>query len=136
MNNKENLKNYLLLLESKRKTIFNYLNKYSDAELNNQYILNKLTIIQNLYHLCLAEVSAEKYIKKKTSYLKYLKNVSFLTRCIHIFAKHLIRLDILKFKAPEIISKFPDKIDINELNNNLIKSRKSFFFLLMIWMIV
>ena len=65
MNNKENLKNYLLLLESKRETVFNYLNKYSDAELNNEYILNKWTINQNLYHLWLAEVSTEKYIKKK-----------------------------------------------------------------------
>ena len=41
MNNKENLKNYLLLLESKREIIFNYLNKYSNDELNNEYILNK-----------------------------------------------------------------------------------------------
>lgn len=126
MNNKENLKNYLMLLESKRKTIFNYLNKYSDAELNNEYILNKWTINQNLYHLWLAEVSTEKYIKKKTSYPEYLKNVAFFTRCKHIFIKRLIRLDILKFKAPEIISKFPNEININELNNNWIKSRKSF----------
>ena len=83
MNNKENLKNYLLLLESKRETIFNYLNKYSDAELNNEYIFNKWTINQNLYHLWLAEVSTEKYIKKKTSYPEFLKNVTFFTRFNH-----------------------------------------------------
>lgn len=130
MNNKENLKNYILLLESKRETIFNYLNKYSDAELNNEYILNKWTINQNLYHLWLAEVSTEKYIKKKTSYPEYLKNVTFLTRFNHIFTKYLIRLDILKFKAPEIISKFPDEININLLNNNWIKSRESFLSLI------
>ena len=130
MNNKENLKNYILLLESKRETIFNYLNKYSDAELNNEYILNKWTINQNLYHLWLAEFITEKCIKKKTSYPEYLKNVTFLTRFNHIFAKYLIRLDILKFKAPEIISKFPDEININLLNNNWIKLRESFLSLI------
>jgi hypothetical protein len=130
MNNKENLKNYILLLESKRETIFNYLNKYSDAELNNEYILNKWTINQNLYHLWLAEFSTEKYIRKKTSYPEYLKNVTFFTGFNHIFSKYLIRLDILKFKAPEIISKFPDKININLLNNNWIKSRESFLSLI------
>ncbi len=130
MNNKENLKNYLLLLESKRETIFNYLNKYSNDELNNEYILNKWTINQNLYHLWLAEFTTEKYIKKKTSYPEFLKNVTFFTRFNHFFTKNLQRLDILKFKAPEIISKFPDEININELNNNWIKSRESFLSLI------
>ena len=41
MHKKENLKNNLILLESKRETLFQDLFRFSNTELNEEYIKNK-----------------------------------------------------------------------------------------------
>ena len=129
MNKKENLKNYLFLLETKRKTLFQDLFSFSNTELNEEYIKNKWSINKHLYHLWLAELGTEKYIKKKTFYPETIEKVNLKTKVFHIFFAKIISINF-KFKAPKSLSIFPDKIDIRELNKNWSKSRNSFMLLI------
>jgi len=111
-------------LEDLRLKLFEELEVLSNEKLNS-CIDGKWSINQILYHLWLAEASSEQYIRTKTKYPDYLVSVSPLTYLKSKIVEFLLGLGI-KFKAPQVVSQFPKKIDLQKLNEQWRKSRKSF----------
>jgi len=111
-------------LEDLRLKLFEELKVLSNEKLNS-CIDGKWSINQILYHLWLAEASSEQYIRTKTKYPDYLVSVSPLTYLKSKIVEFLLGLGI-KFKAPQVVSQFPKKIDLQKLNEQWRKSRKSF----------
>ena len=111
-------------LEDLRLKLFEELKVLSNEKLSS-CIDGKWSINQILYHLWLAEASSEQYIRTKTKYPDYLVSVSPLTYLKSKIVEFLLGLGI-KFKAPQVVSQFPKKIDLQKLNEQWRKSRKSF----------
>ena len=111
-------------LEDLRLKLFEELEVLSNEKLNS-CIDGKWSINQILYHLWPAEASSEQYIRTKTKYPDYLVSVSPLTYLKSKIVEFLLGLGI-KFKAPQVVSQFPKKIDLQKLNEQWRKSRKSF----------
>ena len=85
----------------------------------------KWSVLEILYHVWLAEISSEKYIRTKIQYPETIINTPLLSYAKAFLTKYFLLLG-LTIKAPEITAKFPDKISLNELQNNWVKSRSSF----------
>ncbi|SVA75059.1 uncharacterized protein METZ01_LOCUS127913 [marine metagenome] len=117
-------------LEDLRLKLFEELEVLSNEKLNS-CIDGKWSINQILYHLWLAEASSEQYIRTKTKYPDYLVSVSPLTYLKSKIVEFLLGLGI-KFKAPQVVSQFPKKIDLQKLNEQWRKSRKSFDELILV----
>ena len=111
-------------LEDIRIKLFEELQALSSEKLNS-CIDGRWSINQILYHLWLAEASSEQYIRTKTKYPDYLISVSPLTYLKPKIVEFLLGLGI-KVKAPQIVSQFPEKIDLQKINEQWGKSRKSF----------
>ena len=111
-------------LEKERSKLFDDLKSLSGEKLNLQ-IKGEWSINQHLYHTWLAETTTEKYIKTKTKYPDFLVQMSPMAHLKTFVLKLFLNLGF-KFKAPLFVSTFPDKIDLNELNQNWALSRKSF----------
>ena len=111
-------------LEDIRIKLFEELGALSSEKLDVS-INGKWSINQILYHLWQAEASSEQYIRIKTKYPDYLISVSPLTYLTPKIVEFLLGLGI-KFKAPHIVSQFPEKIELQKLNEQWGKSRKSF----------
>jgi len=93
-------------------------------------ILNKKnngnwSINEHLYHTWLAETSSEKYIRTKTKYPDFIKEMSPVVHLSSLCLRLLLNLGI-KVKAPLTTTTFPEKIDLIKLNKNWEGSRKSF----------
>ena len=82
------------VLNNKIEKLFDRLSKYSNDELNRKIIKNKWSINHNIYHLILAEMGIEKYIRNKTQYPETLVNVKIISRIIAFFLEILINLGI------------------------------------------
>lgn len=110
-------------LEDVRIKLFEELESLSaeklDASVNGNWSINQI-----LYHLWVAETSSIKYIQTKTKYPDSLVNVSPLTYLKPKILELLLAVGI-KFKAPKIVSQFPEKIDLHKLNEQWKSSRKS-----------
>ena len=93
-------------------------------------ILNKKSngnwsINEHLYHTWLAETSSEKYIRTKTKYPDFIKEMSPVVHLSSLCLRLLLNLGI-KVKAPLTTTTFPEKIDLIKLNKNWKESRVSF----------
>ena len=111
-------------LEKERSKLFDDLKSQNEETLNLQ-LGAKWSINQHLYHTWLAETTTEKYIKTKTKYPNLLIQMSTISDFRSFILKTFLNSGF-KFKAPPFVSTFPDKIDLNELNQNWALSRKSF----------
>jgi len=93
---------------------------------------NKLTISNNdwsipeiLYHIWLAETSSEKYIRTKIQYPETIIKTPLSSYLRTILTKYFLLLGFT-IKAPKVTTKFPEKINLEELQKNWKKSRTSF----------
>ena len=110
--------------EKERVALFESLSGLTQAQLS--YSKKGWSINEILYHVWLAEVSSEKYIRTKTQYRETLLKVKSSTYFRMFVVKILIPLGIIKVKAPQTTQLFPKKIDLKELNTKWAISRKSF----------
>ena len=111
-------------LEKYRNTLFDELQSLSNKQLNKK-TNNKWSINEHLYHVWLAETSTEKYIRTKTKYPDFIKEMNCLVYFRTIALRFFLKSGI-KVKAPIITTTFPEKIDLKELDKNWRNSRKSF----------
>ena len=110
-------------LDSKTSSLFEKLESLPYDTLS--FSDKKWSILQILYHVWLAEISSEKYIRTKIQYPETILNTPLLSYAKAFLTKYFLLLG-LTIKAPEITAKFPDKISLKELQNNWVKSRYSF----------
>ncbi len=111
-------------LEDIRIQLFKELDNLSKEKLNAS-LDGDWSINQILYHTWIAESSSIKYIQTKTKYPEYLVNVSPIAYLKPKILELLLAFG-LKFKAPKIVSQFPEKIDLQKLDEQWKNSRKSF----------
>ena len=106
--------------------LFKQLSKHPNEKLNVKVYKNKWSIAEHLYHVWLTEFITIQYIKKKTSYPESLVNVSFVSK-LRMKLLELIFFSGIKMKAPKITyDSMPQNIEIKELRETWLKSRKSF----------
>jgi hypothetical protein len=86
---------------------------------------NKWSVLQILYHVWLAEVSSEKYIRTKIQYPETIIKTPVLAYIRAFLTKYFLLLGI-SINAPKHTTKFPEKISLKELQENWINSRASF----------
>ena len=110
-------------LEKDRMALFKGLSSLSQAQLSSSKV--GWSINEILYHVWLAEISSEKYIRTKTKYPESLLKVKSSTYLRMFLVKILFSLGF-KVKGPQITQMFPEKIDLKELNTKWAISRKSF----------
>ena len=111
-------------LEKERSKLFDDLKSLSGEKLNLQ-IKGGWSINQHLYHTWLVETTTESYIKTKTKYPDFLVQMSPMAHLKTFVLKLFLNLGF-KFKAPKIVNTFPEKIDLNKLDQSWRESRKSF----------
>ena len=104
-----------------------------EAETGNKlnYSKNKWSILQILYHVWLAEISSEKYIRTKTRYPETIVNTPVLAYVKAFLTKYFLKFGFT-INAPKMTTEFPDKICLQELQNNWKSSRLSFSKLIVI----
>ena len=112
-------------LEKQRLVLFKDLEAIDKKKLTYSTSPNKWSINQHLYHTWLSELLTEKYIRTKTNYPESLTTMSSSAHLKKFILKSSLRLGF-KFKAPKIITDFPEKIDFNKLNKLWGDSRLSF----------
>tara|TARA_B100000242_G_scaffold60759_1_gene36436 strand:+ start:5747 stop:6280 length:534 start_codon:yes stop_codon:yes gene_type:complete len=113
------------VLNNKIEKLFDRLSKYSDDELNRIIIKNKWSINHNIYHLILAEMGIEKYIRIKTQYPETLVNVKIISRIIAFFLELSLKIGFT-YKGPASVTEnFPKTIKLTELKESWKKSRNS-----------
>ena len=103
--------------------LFQKLESETGNKLN--YSKNKWSIIQILYHVWLAEISSEKYIRTKTRYPETIVNTPVLAYVKAFLTKYFLKFGFT-IKAPKVTTEFPEKICLNELKSNWKSSRLSF----------
>ena len=111
-------------LEKKRLVLFNGLETLTEKKLNYSVSPEKWSINQHLYHTWLSELLTEKYIRTKTNYPESLTTMSSSAHLKKFILKYSLNLGF-KFKAPKIITDFPNEIDLNKLNKLWASSRMS-----------
>ena len=99
------------------------LNKYSPEELlkSNR---GAWSILQHLYHCWMVERGVLGYVKLKTQDISLLETVSFTTRFKFFFFFGVLRLKLLKIKAPTVVQKFPESISVIDLLDKWRKTRE------------
>lgn len=117
------MKVFLQKLEKERLSLFEDLKNLDDNKLN--LCNNRWSINQLLYHVWLAESSTEKYIRKKTQFPESIIKIKLSAYARSFIFKLFLDLG-LKVKAPKIVTVFPKKITLDDLNKKWIKSRESF----------
>ena len=110
-------------LNSKTFKIFEKLGNFPERALC--FSDQKWSVLEILYHVWLAEISSEKYIRTKIQYPETIINTPLLSYAKAFLTKYFLLLG-LTIKAPEITAKFPKKISLKELQDNWLKSRSSF----------
>ena len=89
------------------------------------YSKNKWSILQILYHVWLAEISSEKYIRTKTKYPKTIVKTPFIAYVKAFLTKYFLKFGFT-INAPKVTTEFPKKICLQELKNSWKSSRLSF----------
>ena len=85
----------------------------------------KWSVLQILYHVWLAEVSSEKYIRTKIQYPGTIIKTPVSAYIRAYLTKYFLLLGI-SINAPKHTTRFPEKISLKELQENWINSRASF----------
>tara|TARA_B100000768_G_C11283197_1_gene380000 strand:+ start:2557 stop:3066 length:510 start_codon:yes stop_codon:yes gene_type:complete len=111
-------------LEKERLFFFKELEGIPYEKLNKKTNGN-WSINEHLYHTWLAETSSEKYIRTKTKYPDFIKEMSPLVHLSSVCLRLLLSLGV-KVKAPLTTTTFPKKIDLIKLNKKWKESRESF----------
>ena len=96
---------------------------YSDEALAAP-IEGKWSILQHLYHCWLVERGVLAYIKLKTQDIEALEKVRLLTRLRFIFFFAILKLGLLKVKAPKVVEAFPENMSPKDLCDRLSKTRE------------
>ena len=87
-----------------------------ESETGNKldYSKNKWSILQILYHVWLAEISSEKYIRTKTNYPETIVNTPVLAYVKAFLTKYFLKFGFT-INAPKVTTEFPEKICLKEL---------------------
>lgn len=96
---------------------------YSDEALAAP-IEGKWSILQHLYHCWLVERGVLAYIKLKTQAPDALEQIRLLTRLRFFFFFTILKLGLLKVKAPKIVEVFPENMNRKDLFERLSKTRE------------
>lgn len=96
---------------------------YSDETLLAP-IDGKWSILQHLYHCYLVERGVLAYIKLKTQDPDSLEHIRLLTRLRFFFFFTILKLRLLKVKAPKIVEVFPENMNRKDLFECLAKTRE------------
>ena len=103
--------------------LFEKLESETGNKLN--YSKNKWSILLILYHVWLAEISSEKYIRTKTKYPKTIVKTPFIAYVKAFLTKYFLKFGFT-INAPKVTTEFPKKICLQELKNSWKSSRLSF----------
>ena len=109
-------------LDSKTFKIFKILKKLPDNKLS--FSDDKWSILEILYHVWLAEISSEKYIRTKIQYPETIIKTPVSSYIKAFLTKYFLLLGFT-INAPKVTAEFPDKISLKELQNNWKNSRSS-----------
>ena len=110
--------------------LFEKLESETGNKLN--YSKNKWSILQILYHVWLAEISSEKYIRTKTRYPETIVNTPVLAYVKAFLTKYFLKFGFT-INAPKMTTEFPDKICLAITDDNkqyvgyLTKEDKEYF---------
>ena len=96
---------------------------YSDKTLLAP-IDGKWSILQHLYHCYFVESGVLAYIKLKTQDPHALEEVHLLTRLRFLFFFIILKLGLIKIKAPKVVQAFPENMNRKDLFERLYKTRK------------
>ena len=119
MTNLEKLKK----LDVQTALLFEKLESENGYKLN--YSKNKWSILQILFHVWLAEISSEKYIRTKTKYPETIVKTPVLAYVKAFLTKYFLKFGFT-INAPKVTTEFPKKICLQELKNSWKSSRLSF----------
>lgn len=87
-------------------------------------INGKWSILQHLYHCWLVEKGVLAYIKLKTQDSDALERVRILTRLRFSFFFIILKLGLLKVKAPRVVETFPLNMTRQDLFKRMYKTRE------------
>ena len=96
---------------------------YSDVALLTP-INEKWSILQHLYHCWLVENGVLAYIKLKTQDPDALERVRILTRLRFYLFFIILKLGLLKVKAPKVVETFPKNMTREDLFKRIYKTRE------------
>ena len=96
---------------------------YSDVALLTP-INEKWSILQHLYHCWLVERGVLAYIKLKTQDSNALERVRILTRLRFSLFFIILKLGLLKVKAPRVVETFPENMTRQDLFKKMYKTRE------------
>mgnify|MGYP001214290183 CR=1 FL=1 len=110
-------------LDSKTFKLFKKLENLPDNKLS--FSDKKWSVLEILYHVWIAEISSEKYIRTKIKYPETIIKTPALSYIKAYLTKYFLLLGFT-INAPKGTANFPKKISLKELQNNWKKSRFSF----------
>ena len=84
----------------------------------------KWSVLQHLYHCWLVERGVLAYIKLKTQDPDGLEQVRLLTRLRFFFFFTILKVGLLKVKAPKVVQTFPENMNQQDLFERLAKTRE------------
>ena len=113
----------LYSLDSKTSSLFKKLENLPYNALS--FSDDKWSILQVLYHVWLAEISSEKYIRTKIQYPETIIKTPVSSYIKAFLTKYFLLLGFT-INAPKVTAEFPEKISLKELQNNWKNSRSSF----------
>ena len=117
----EVLQKQYLILEDKRKKLYDLLEELDEKQLNSRPAEDKWSITQIIFHLVKAEQLSVISINKEIRNTEYRKaGISALVRSSLL--KYAL-MSPLKFKAPAILGNMPAEYDIEELKTKWVTVR-------------
>tara|TARA_A100001011_G_scaffold383039_1_gene453742 strand:- start:1081 stop:1578 length:498 start_codon:yes stop_codon:yes gene_type:complete len=84
----------------------------------------KWSVLQHLYHCWLVERGVLAYIKLKTQKPDSLEQIRLLTRLRFFFFFTILKVGLLKVKAPRVVQAFPENMNRKDLFERLAKTRE------------
>tara|TARA_B100001175_G_C19198242_1_gene490073 strand:+ start:70 stop:594 length:525 start_codon:yes stop_codon:yes gene_type:complete len=119
MTNQEKLKN----LDNRTFEFLNKLEEFPEDKLS--FYDEKWSVLQIIYHIWLAEISSEKYIRTKIQYPETIIKTP-VTSSVKAFLTKYFLLFGLTINAPKVTTEFPKEIILEDLKKKWISSRSSF----------
>jgi uncharacterized damage-inducible protein DinB len=119
MTNQEKLKN----LDNVTFKLLEKLEEFPKDKLS--FCDQKWSVLQIIYHIWLAEISSEKYIRTKIQYPETIIKTPLSSYIKAFLTKYFLLLGF-SINAPKVTAEFPKEIILKELKKNWINSRSSF----------
>src|SRR6056300_1542149 len=119
MTNQEKLKN----LDNRTFELLNKLEEFPKNKLS--FCDEKWSVLQIIYHIWLAEISSERYIRTKIQYPETIIKTPFSSYIKAFLTKYFLLIGFT-INAPKVTAEFPEKISLKELEKNWKDSRSSF----------